>query len=135
MGIIYMGIELLWRQKTDISMLFVGGLCSYLVGKLNEQPRFYNKNMWKQCIIGTVIVLVIEFISGIILNVWLGLNIWDYSDMRWNLYGQICLSYTLLWFVLMPLCIYVDDWLRWKLFNEEKPSDLLNYYCELITIK
>jgi len=131
MGSLYMVLEGLWRGWTNISMLFVGGLCSFLVGKLNEHPTFYNRKMWEQCLIGTAITLFIEFISGLILNVWLRFNIWDYSNTWGNIYGQICLPYAFLWFILMPLCIYVDDWLRYKLFNEEKPVALKENYINL----
>ena len=30
----------------------------------------------------------------------MGWNVWDYSDMPLNLYGQICLPFTGLWFLL-----------------------------------
>lgn len=106
MGALYMILEGLWRGWTNISMLAIGGLCAFLVGRLNEYPSFYNRKMWIQCLIGTIITVCIEFISGIILNVWLGFNIWDYSNTWGNLYGQICLPYALLWFLLMPFCIY-----------------------------
>jgi len=127
-----MVLEGLWRGWTNISMLFVGGLCAFLVGKLNEHKAFYNREMWEQCLIGTIITLCIEFISGLILNVWLGFQIWDYSNTWGNIYGQICLPYAALWFLLMPFCIYVDDYLRYKLFNEEKPVGLLENYRDLI---
>ncbi|OOM82509.1 hypothetical protein CLPUN_02110 [Clostridium puniceum] len=126
-----MVLEGFWRGWTNISMLFVGGLCAFLVGKLNEHSTFYDRKMWQQCLIGTVITLFIEFISGLILNMWLSFNIWDYSNTWVNVYGQICLPYAFLWFILMPLCIYVDDWLRYKLFNEEKPLGVKENYINL----
>ncbi|OOM78928.1 hypothetical protein CLPUN_17840 [Clostridium puniceum] len=126
-----MVLEGFWRGWTNISMLFVGGLCAFLVGKLNEHPTFYDRKMWQQCLIGTVITLFIEFISGLVLNMWLSFNIWDYSNTWGNVYGQICLPYAFLWFILMPLCIYVDDYLRYKLFQEEKPLGLKENYINL----
>ena len=131
MGTIYMALEGIWRGWTHISMLVVGGISAFLIGKLNEHPAFYNRKMWEQCSIGTGIVLVLEFTSGMILNVWLGLQIWDYSNMTGNLYGQICLPYAVLWFMLVPFCIYVDDYLRYRIFGEEKPERLLENYKNL----
>ena len=128
-----MVLEGLWRGWTNISMLFVGGLCAFMIGRLNEYESFYKLKMWQQCLIGTLITLVIEFISGLILNVLLGFHIWDYSDMKLNLYGQISLNYAFLWFFLMPLAIYTDDFLRWIIFKEPKPDSLLEYYKDLIT--
>lgn len=135
MGALYMVLEGLWRGWTNISMLVVGGLCAFLIGKLNEHPKFYNRKMWMQCLIGTIITLLIEFISGVILNIWLGFHIWDYSNTFGNVYGQICPQYGVIWMMLMPLAIWTDDWLRFKLFEEDKPTGLLKYYLDLFTGK
>lgn len=133
MGAIYMVLEGLWRGWTHISMLVVGGLAAFFIGKLNEHPQFYDKKMWQECLIGTIIALVLEFTSGMILNVWLGLDIWDYSNTWGNLYGQICVPYAVLWFLLVPFAIYVDDYLRYRLFGEKKPAGLLKNYKDLFT--
>lgn len=122
LGMCYITLELIWRGVTYLPMLWVGGLCGLCVGLLNQHPVFRDRRMWQQCLIGTVITLVIEYISGYILNIKLGLHIWNYSNLPLNLNGQICLLYAVAWFFLMPLAIYLDDWLRWKLFGERRPS-------------
>lgn len=129
MGALYMVLEGLWRGWTNISMLVVGGLCGFVVGKLNEHPAIYR--MWEQCLIGTFIILLIEFISGMILNVYFQLGIWDYSNIWGNLYGQICFPYAILWFLLIPFVIYVDDYLKFRLFAEEEPEEFLQNYKNL----
>ncbi|WP_242983129.1 hypothetical protein [Clostridium drakei] len=80
MGALYMVVEGLWRGWTHISMLVVGGLASFFIGRLNQHPKFYDRKMWQECVIGTLIILILEFTSGMILNVWLWLGIWDYSS-------------------------------------------------------
>jgi Predicted membrane protein len=135
MGMLYMVLEGLWKGWTNIFMLPIGGSCGFLVGRLNEHPAFYNRKMWEQCIIGTLIVLIIEFFSGMILNLLLRLHLWDYSDMWGNFYGQICIPYALLWFVLIPLTIYADDYLRYRLFGEVEPKGLLYNYKLLFTLQ
>ena len=135
MGIIYYCLEVGYRGFSSWTMIIVGGTCAYLVGKLNERPLFFERKMWQQCLTGTIMTLFVEFISGMILNVWLGWNIWDYSDMKCNLYGQICLQFGFLWMILMPLAIWIDDVLRWILFQEEKPTSLWSYYWGLVTMK
>ena len=45
-------------------------------------------------------VTAVEFVFGLIFNVWLHKNVWDYSDEAFNVLGQICPLYTLLWGVL-----------------------------------
>jgi hypothetical protein len=133
MGALYMVLEGFWRGWTHISMLVVGGLAAFFIGRLNEHPKFYDRKMWQECVIGTLIILILEFTSGMILNVWLGLDIWDYSTEPFNLFGQVCLPYAFLWFLLVPACIYVDDFLRYKLFGEKKPEGLLKNYKDLVT--
>lgn len=114
-------------------MLFVGGTAATLVGQLNQYPGYYSLKIWQQCLIGMGIALMIEFISGMILNVWLGLGIWDYSNQWGNVLGQVCPQFALLWFALMPFNIWLDDWLRYKLYQEGEPYSLKEIYLELIT--
>lgn len=66
-------------------------------------------------------VTVAEFVAGLILNVWLGLGIWDYSDMPGNILGQICPQFSFAWLGLSLVAIVLDDWLRYWLFREDKP--------------
>lgn len=56
-----------------------------------------------------------------ITNVQLGLHIWDYSNMPGNLFGQICPQFTALWIVVAGAGIVIFDWLRYWLYNEQKP--------------
>ncbi len=135
MGMIYFTAEGFWRGWTNIAMLFVGGLCCVLIGLLDEFPQKYKLKIWQQCLLGTVIILAIEFISGVILNIWLKLNIWDYSNSWGNIKGQICVAYGILWFILTPFVIWLDDFLRWKLFGEEEPYDIKQIYKGLVRLK
>ena len=72
-GFIYSIIEIFFRGYTFNSMFIVGGLCGVLIGLINDKtppmPLIY------QCLIGSLIVTTIEFISGYILNIPLGLGI------------------------------------------------------------
>ena len=114
-GITYCGIEILYRGRTHISMLFVGGLCAVLIGMINEiTPKM---NIFLQMFIGAVIVTIIEFVSGYIINIMLGLNVWDYSNLMFNYKGQISLLFTIIWFFLSVPVIYLDDKLRKILFK------------------
>lgn len=119
-GLLYYLIEILWRGYSHISMFILGGICFVLIGLINE---FYDWNMplWKQMLIASLVVTVAEFVAGAILNIWLGLDIWDYSNLRFNLLGQISLQYSVLWFFLSLPAIVLDDWLRYWLFEEERP--------------
>ena len=114
-GISYCGIEILYRGYTHISMFFAGGLCAVLIGMINEiTPKM---NIILQMFIGAVIVTIIEFFSGYIINIILGLNVWDYSNLMFNYKGQISLLFTIIWFFLSVPVIYLDDKLRKILFK------------------
>ena len=117
---VYMGIEIAFRGYTHWTMGIVGGLCFILIGGLNE---FYGWDMpfWKQCLVGAIIVTSLELAAGLLLNEVLGLAIWDYSGIPLNFMGQICLPFSIAWGFLSGIAIIIDDWLRYFLFNEEKP--------------
>lgn len=36
----------------------------------------------------------------------LGVSFWDYREMRWNLHGRVCLTFSLAWAVLLPAMVY-----------------------------
>lgn len=109
-GLTYCLIEIVWRGYTHPSMLIVGGICGLIIGLLNEKNK--KINVLQQMIIGMVIVTILEFISGCILNLYLGLNVWDYSNIPYNFMGQICPQFSIIWFILSYIVIRVDDLLR-----------------------
>lgn len=119
-GISYVIIELLWRGHSHMSMFGLGGLCFVVIGLINEKYT-YDMPLVTQMLIGTFVITVLEFVFGCILNLYLHLNVWDYSNMPLNIAGQICLPYMILWFLLSPVAIIADDYLRYLFFNEEKP--------------
>lgn len=124
-GTIYIIIELIWRwllhsSPTHWSMFILGGLSFLLIGEINEYLS-WDTLFYIQCLIGTTIVLILEFIFGCILNLWLKLNVWDYSNQPLNLLGQICVPFAFLWYLLTAIAIVIDDYIRYWLFNEEKP--------------
>lgn len=138
-GSMYFVLEGIWRIPSggyaNIVMLPIGGLCGVCIGYLNQLPRFYNMKIVYQCCISTCIVTLIEFISGCILNLGLGLNIWDYSHRPFNVLGQICLPYSVLWFLISPIAIWLEDYLRYKLWQEGSYYTLSSIYKDLITFK
>ena len=116
---IYYFIEILFRGFSHPSMFICGGICFVLVGLLNETKVFKMPLIW-QMLIGSLIITGVEFITGLIVNIWLGLNVWDYSLRPFNILGQVCLLFTILWFFLSLAVIILDDYLRYKFFGEEK---------------
>lgn len=109
-GEVYVAMEMIFRGYSHYSMFIVGGLCFFIIGSLNEWNK-KDMSLVQQGIIGAVVITVIEFITGCIVNLCLGLDVWDYSDMPFNVLGQICLPFTALWFFASLLCVFVNDFL------------------------
>lgn len=119
-GVIYGLVELFWRGYTYPSMMILGGGCFLLLGELNEGLS-WDMPLWLQCVIGAVLVTGAELLAGCVLNLWLGLDIWDYSGMPGNLLGQICPQFAAAWLALSLVGIVLDDWLRYWIWDEERP--------------
>lgn len=118
-GAFYYALEVLFRGYSFLAMAGCGGLCFIICGVLNEKDQCMPLVL--QMAIAASGITAIEFIFGLILNVWLGLNMWDYSNMRGNILGQICPQFMVLWFFLSAVGIILDDVIRWRFFGEEKP--------------
>ena len=133
MGCIYTNIELVLRGFTHPSMIILGGLCGMLIGLINNIAP--NKNLYKQCFLSMLIVTFLEFIFGYILNIKMGLNVWDYSDLPFNFMGQVSLIFSICWFFLSIVAIWLDDYLRYKFYNDKRPNDLYIYIKNLLTFR
>lgn len=112
-GRLYTWLELACRGRTHWTMFILGGLCFVVIGLLNEHLFPCDLALMQQAVIGAVIITVLEFLTGCIVNLWLGWDVWDYSGLPFNLLGQVCLYYFLLWVLLAVVCIVLDDWLRY----------------------
>lgn len=117
----YVLAELLFRGRSHWTMAILGGVCFLLLGGINnwlpwEMPLPF------QCVLGAGIVTAAELLAGLVLNVWLGLGIWDYSGMPGNIMGQICPQFSAAWVGLSLLAILMDDWLRHWFWGEKRPK-------------
>jgi len=96
-GIGYGSIEMIFRGKTHWSMLLAGGMCFCALNKISEMPI---KKSWKKWLLGSAAITSIEFVSGVIVNIWLRWNVWNYSQHVFNLFGQICPLFSCIWFLI-----------------------------------
>lgn len=119
-GFAYGGIEILFRGYSHISMFIAGGICFILMGILNEVED-WDLSLISQMAISAGMITLVEFITGLIVNVWLKLGVWDYSELPYNIMGQISPTFTIIWFFLSLFGIVLDDILRYYIFREEKP--------------
>ena len=118
-GAFYYAMDVLFRGYSFLAMVGCGGLCFIICGVLNEKDRCMPLVL--QMAIAACGITAIEFAFGLVLNVWLGLGMWDYSNMPFNLLGQICLPFSILWFLLSAIAVVLDDWIRHLLWGEEMP--------------
>ena len=119
-GILYTAMEIFCTGSTHWSMLLLGGICFLFIGQLNESYS-WDMAVTSQMLLSGAFITAGEFITGCIVNLWWGLDVWDYSKLPYNLLGQISLKFSCLWVLVSFGAILLDDWLRWKLFGEEKP--------------
>ena len=119
-SIIYMSLEILWRDYTHWTMGVLGGICFICLGLINELLS-WETPLVLQMLIGSIIITVLEFITGCIVNIWLGWNVWNYSNLPLNLLGQICLPFSILWYFISAIGIIIDDYIRYIYFDEEYP--------------
>lgn len=119
-GTVYLSIELLFRGYSHWTMFILGGICFIYIGGLNNWFD-YNMSLIKQMTLSTLIITLLEYITGYIVNIKLHWNIWDYSDLPFNIQGQICIPFMFVWFFLSLIAIWLDDVLRYLWFEEEKP--------------
>ena len=100
-GLLYIALELLWRGYSHWTMFILGGLCFIGLGLINEVLP-WDMPLWQQILLGAALITLLEFLTGCVVNLWLGWGIWDYSNMRGNILGQVCPQYCLLW---MPVSL------------------------------
>ncbi len=103
-AIMYGLIEIVWRGYTHWSMVITGGICFLLVYRI----AMLDSSLLLRSFAGAAVITAIEFAVGVTVNIVFKLDVWDYSDMPLNLFGQICPLYSLFWFLLcliaIPLC-------------------------------
>ena len=117
-GMSYVLLELIWRGWSHGSMFVVGGLCFLLIGSIDRV--FPEIPLLMQGVLGACLVTAMELVSGLFLNRFLGLGVWDYSSLPYNFMGQVCMAYFFLWIVVSWAAVVLEDTLRRSLFGESR---------------
>ena len=100
-GVLYVTIELLWRGWSHYSMFLAGGIGFLLLGRLTKD----HLPPWAGVLIGAGIITMIELAAGRLFN--REYTVWDYRGAPLNLWGQICLPFTLLWMSVSGFAMWV----------------------------
>ena len=119
-GAVYVLLEMLWRGYSHWTMFLLGAVCFILIGLLNEVFE-WDTPLILQMFCGCAIITALEFITGCIVNLWLGWEVWNYSQYKFNVLGQISLRSSVGWYFLSLVGIVLDDYIRYRFFGEEKP--------------
>ncbi len=123
-GIAYFYLEILFRGYSHFSMIICGGLCFLLVGLIGDKILRKNiPNIAKILIVmlvGSFVISLAELITGLIVNVGMGLDVWDYSDIPYNFMGQICLTFSFFWSGISLVCVYMSYMIRCFVFEDRR---------------
>ena len=60
-------------------MFILGGILFVEIGCINELFS-WDMSLIFQGVVGSIIITASEFVAGVILNLWLKLNVWDYEN-------------------------------------------------------
>ena len=105
-GSAYVGLELLWRGRSHVSMYGAGGVCFLLLGKLNRKAL----PLPARAEAGAGIITAVELGTGLLVN--RDHRVWDYRQSRGNILGQICPAYMALWAPLALGAMGLYQWLE-----------------------
>lgn len=110
-AILYSLIEYFYKGNTHFTMVILGGICAMFIYRINRV--LYNENIIVKALMSAVVITILEFLSGIFLNIFLGLKIWDYSDRMFHILGQICPLFSMYWFLIsipaIIICQAIDN--------------------------
>lgn len=106
-------IEILWRGYTHWSMVIAGGISFLGIFKISE--RLKKCSLFTKALAGCGFITTVEYIFGVIFNIILKRNVWNYSKMPLNLNGQVCALYSFFWFVLSFLFIPLTNIIKHKM--------------------
>lgn len=116
-GTLYGSIEVASRGYTHWSMIITGGsalLAIYIVDDVLK-----NVSVFIKAIAGAIIITALELTVGLIVNKIFLFGVWDYSNLRLNLFGQISLFFSLCWYGLSIIAFYLCGKIR-KIISAEK---------------
>lgn len=109
-GTIYSIIEVVSRGFTHWSMTLTAGIALMIM--YHHYAAHPDEGLLMKCLFGMVTITLCELVSGIILNLILHWDVWDYSHMYLNFLGQICPTFTAAWFLISVPAAYICEFVR-----------------------
>ena len=109
-----MGLELLYRGRSHISMFGAGGLCFLLLGGLRRK----NLSIPVKAGAGAGMITAVELATGLLVNRDFG--VWDYRGQPGNIFGQICPVFMALWIPVGAMGMMLYGWAEGMLDRVKK---------------
>jgi hypothetical protein len=123
-GTIYCGIELVYRQYTHYSMFALSGILGVLCIDSPNNIFGYDLDYLIQVLISTLLCTLGEGITGIIVNIRMELDVWDYSTLPFTFFwGQCNLFFVFAWALIIGLfgIFFCDAYWYYICKDEEQP--------------
>lgn len=114
----YISIEVTYRNISYPIMGICGGLAILLLDKINDNIS-WNIDLCLQGLCGSALITFFELIIGeIALHTSLLPIMWDYSNVPLNFDGVICLPFSIAWFFLSILAIFLADAINYYVLDK-----------------
>lgn len=107
-GGIYFILEMLVRGRSHWTMILLGGACFLLCGIIHDKS-LGKITIWQQMVWCMIVITLLEFMAGVIVNIFLGWNVWDYSSMPLQVMGQVCVPFMFLWYIISYPAILLNE--------------------------
>jgi uncharacterized membrane protein len=90
-----------WNMRGGTSpwMMIDYGILGLVVGPLSGALCAKHVPLVLRAVVYMLGIFLVEYVSGVIFTA-CGLHIWDYSNMKWNLQGQITAMFIPFWYTL-----------------------------------
>ena len=118
-AILYFAIECAFKgHLSHWSMAILGGTAMLVCSWCNNLFSF-DMPLLAQMTVCSGVITLLEFVAGLVLNIWLGLGIWNYSNLHFQFMGQISLLFSGVWFLLSLVGIVISDYIEYSWFGIE----------------
>lgn len=113
---LYALIEIIARGYTHWTMALTGGaVFTTLCILFRYAPPMPEQVLY---LLGAIVITSYELAVGVIVNMHLHWDVWDYSTLPLNYHGQICLVHSIFWYFTSIPAKYVYDCFAPKFFTD-----------------
>ena len=114
-GGLYIMLEMLWRNRSDLYMFFLAGFLGWFAMFFNNIFS-YETDYIIQVLSVSIIATFFEGLFGNVYN--MDYAIWDYRNLPFSFWNsQINLIFFFFWNIIVAIIIPVLDYIDWKLFG------------------